>query len=361
MVSSPLAWFFRAVVRRCAPTGEGSGDYALMSNFSGNVLSEDTALITEVPASQTTVAGRSLRQLAWRRLKKDKVAMTGGVVVLLLLLTAIFAPLINKLLGIDPYEFNTKLLDPANSFPRGQGGISSGHWLGIEPASGRDILARLIVGARISLTIAILATCLSVAIGVVLGTLAGFSGGWVDTVISRAMDVMLAFPVLLFSIAILVILGSVDHIWFINGSGVRISLLVFIIGFFSWAYIGRVMRGQVLSLREKEFVDASRSLGARNSRIIVKELLPNLVAPILVYATLTIPTNILTEAGLSFLGVGIQEPDPSWGKMLSTAQATVQIDPTYMLFPGIAIFITVLAFNLFGDGLRDALDPKSNR
>ena len=191
--------------------------------------------------------------------------------------------------------------------------------------------------------------------------MAGYLGGWVDTLISRTMDVMLAFPVLLFSIAILVILGSVDHIFFITGVGVRMSLLIFIIGFFSWAYIGRVMRGQVLSLREKEFVDASRSLGARSSRIIVEELLPNLFAPILVYATLTIPTNILTEAGLSFLGVGIQPPEPSMGYMLSTAQATVQIDPTYMLFPGIAIFITVLAFNLFGDGLRDALDPKSNR
>jgi peptide/nickel transport system permease protein len=332
-----------------------------MSSFSGNVLSEDTALITEVPAAETAVAGRSLRQLAWRRLKKDKVAMVGGAVVIFLLLLAIFAPWIVKLLHIDPYEFNTKLLDPANSFPQGGSGISGSHWLGIEPASGRDILARIIYGMRISLTIAILATMLSVGIGVVFGTMAGYLGGWVDTVIARTMDVMLAFPVLLFSIAILVILGSVDHIFFITGVGVRMSLLVFIIGFFSWAYIGRVMRGQVLSLREKEFVDASRSLGARSGRIIVRELLPNLVAPILVYATLTIPTNILTEAGLSFLGVGIQPPEPSMGYMLSTAQATVQIDPTYMLFPGIAIFITVLAFNLFGDGLRDALDPKSNR
>ncbi|MFI5099040.1 MAG: ABC transporter permease [Actinomycetes bacterium] len=332
-----------------------------MSNFSGNVLSEDVGVVTDAPTTQAAIAGRSLRSLAWRRLKKDKVALAGGVVVLLLLLTAIFAPLICRLLGIDAYDFNTNLLDPANSFPKGGSGISADHWLGIEPASGRDILARLIVGARISLTIAVLATCLSVAIGVVLGTIAGYAGGSVDTVISRAMDIMLAFPVLLFSIAILVIFSSVDHIFFISGVQVRMSLLIFIIGFFSWAYIGRVMRGQVLSLREKEFVDASRSLGAHNSRIIIRELLPNLVAPILVYATLTIPTNILTEAGLSFLGVGIQEPDPSWGKMLSTAQATVQLDPTYMLFPGLAIFMTVLAFNLFGDGLRDALDPRSDR
>jgi len=332
-----------------------------MSSFSGHTLSEDTGLITEVPTAEAAIAGRSLRALAWRRLKQDKVALAGGVFIVLLVLVCFFAPLINRLLGIDAYAFNTNLLDPTTTFPRGGSGISGSHWLGIEPSSGRDILARLIVGARISLTIAVLATALSVIIGVVLGTIAGYSGGMVDTVISRAMDVMLAFPVLLFSIALLVIFSSVDHVFFVQGTNVRVGLLIFIIGFFSWAYIGRVMRGQVLSLREKEFVDASRSLGARNSRILIRELLPNLMAPILVYATLTIPTNILTEAGLSFLGVGIQEPDPSWGKMLSTAQATVQIDPTYMLFPGIAIFVTVLAFNLFGDGLRDALDPRSNR
>jgi peptide/nickel transport system permease protein len=332
-----------------------------MSNFSGNVLSDEVGVVTEAPNAQAAIAGRSLRALAWRRLKKDKVALAGGVFVCLLMLTAIFAPLICKLLGIDAYNFNTNLLNQDNGFPTGTGGISGSHWLGIEPASGRDILARLLIGARISLTIAILATVLSVVIGVTLGTIAGFAGGWVDTVISRAMDIMLAFPVLLFSIAILVIFSGIDHIFFIEGIGVRMTLLIFIIGFFSWAYIGRVMRGQVLSLREKEFVDASRSLGARNSRILIRELLPNLVAPIIVYATLTIPTNILTEAGLSYLGVGIQPPEPSWGYMLSTAQATVQIDPTYMIFPGVAIFITVLAFNLFGDGLRDALDPRSDR
>jgi len=332
-----------------------------MSSFGGNVLSEDTGVITEAPTVQAAIAGRSLRALAWRRLKKDKVALVGGTVVILLAILAIFAPLVLKLLGIDAYNFNTNLLDPDNAFPVGGSGISGSHWLGIEPASGRDILARLLIGARISLTIAVLATVLSVVIGVVLGTIAGYAGGWVDTVISRGMDIMLAFPVLLFSIAILVIFASVDHLFFISGVGVRMTLLIFIIGFFSWAYIGRVMRGQVLSLREKEFVDASRSLGAHDSRIIVRELLPNLFAPILVYATLTIPTNILTEAGLSFLGVGIQEPEPSWGKMLSTAAQSAQIDPSYMLFPGLSIFITVLAFNLFGDGLRDALDPRSNR
>jgi peptide/nickel transport system permease protein len=307
------------------------------------------------------IAGRSLGQIAWRRLRRDKVAIAGGVFIIFLLVVALFAPQICRLLGVDPYDFHPDLLDQETTFPPGNGGISGDHWLGIEPASGRDILARLIYGARISLVIAILATIVSMVIGVIFGTIAGFFGGKVDTVISRIMDIFLAFPVLLFSIALLFVFGNIQELGPFTGVTVRAGLLVVIIGVFSWAYIGRVMRGQVISLREKEFIDASRSLGAGNTRLLWKELLPNLTAPILVYATLTIPTNILTEAALSFLGVGIQEPDPSWGKMLSAAQATVQIDPWYMLFPGLAIFITVLAFNLFGDGLRDALDPKSTR
>jgi peptide/nickel transport system permease protein len=321
------------------------------------VESDGTILDADVLEVPPEIAGRSLGQIAWRRLRRDKVAMVGGVFIILLVLTALLAPVICKILGIDPYDFHTDLLDPETTFPPGTGGISGEHWLGIEPVSGRDILARLLYGARISLAIAILATIVSVVIGVVLGAVAGFFGGKIDTLISRIMDIFLAFPVLLFSIALLFVFGNVQEYGPFTGVTVRAGLLVLIIGLFSWAYIGRVMRGQVLSLREKEFIDASRSLGAGNGRLLVKELLPNLMAPILVYTTLTIPTNILTEAALSFLGVGIQEPDPSWGKMLSTAQ----IDPWYMLFPGLAIFITVLAFNLFGDGLRDALDPKSLR
>jgi len=326
-------------------------------------VESDEPLIVDVDVIEVPpeIAGRSLGQIAWRRLRRDKVAMVGGIFIILLIVTAILAPVITKILGIDPYDFHTDLLDPETTFPPGTGGISGEHWLGIEPVSGRDILARVLYGARISLSIAILATIVSVLIGVVLGSIAGFFGGKTDTVISRIMDIFLAFPVLLFSIALLFVFGNVQQLGPFTGVTVRAGLLVVIIGVFSWAYIGRVMRGQVLSLREKEFIDASRSLGAGNGRLLAKELLPNLMAPILVYTTLTIPTNILTEAALSFLGVGIQEPDPSWGKMLSTAQATVQIDPWYMLFPGLAIFISVLAFNLFGDGLRDALDPKSLR
>jgi ABC-type dipeptide/oligopeptide/nickel transport system permease subunit len=183
----------------------------------------------------------------------------------------------------------------------------------------------------------------------------------VDTVLARIMDVFQAFPVLLFSIALLVVFQGVDTFLGMSGVVLRLFLLIFIIGFFSWPYVARIIRGQVLSLREKEFVDAARSLGAGSGRILAKELIPNLIAPILVYSSLTIPVNIIYEATLSFLGVGIQEPTSSWGKMLSDALGTFTIDPWYMFVPGLAIVITVLSFNLFGDGVRDAFDPKSSR
>src|SRR3989440_10947916 len=188
-----------------------------------------------------------------------------------------------------------------------------------------------------------------------MGVVSGYFGGWVDAVISRAMDVFLAFPLLVFALA----LGGMLNTFDVKGEGLRIALLVFIIGFFNWPYIGRIVRGQTLSLREREFVDAARSLGARSWYVIFRELLPNLVAPILIYTTLLIPTNILFEAALSFLGVGVAPPTASWGAMLTDASHIYQLDPYFMLFPGLAIFVTVLAFNLFGDGLRDALDPRA--
>ncbi|HEY0447978.1 ABC transporter permease, partial [Actinophytocola sp.] len=228
--------------------------------------------------------------------------------------------------------------------------------LGVEPVNGRDILTRIYAGSWISLLIAVSATLLSVTIGTVMGVVAGFFGGWVDTIISRAMDVFLAFPILVFAIALAGVVP--DQAFGLQGDGLRIVLLIFVIGFFNWPYIGRIVRGQTLSLREREFVDAARSLGGRGPYILFRELLPNLVAPILVYSTMLIPTNILFEAALSFLGVGIRPPTATWGGMLSDAVRFYTL-PHFMLWPGLAIFITVLAFNLFGDGLRDALDPRS--
>ena len=304
------------------------------------------------------IEGRSLWQISWMRLKRDKVALAGGAFVVLLILVGIFAPLICKLVGVTPNDFHQDLVDPSLQTPIGKlGGVSWDHPFGIEPVNGRDIFARIVYGARISLLIAFLATLLSVVIGVVMGIVAGYFGGWVDTLISRLMDIFLAFPLVLFALALV---GAIpDKMFGLQGDALRVALIVFIIGFFSWPYIGRIIRGQTLSLREREFVDAARSLGARRPYILFTELLPNLIAPILVYATLLIPTNVLFEAGLSYLGVGVRPPTASWGDMLSGAANWYQVDPMYMIPPGLAIFVTVLAFNLFGDGLRDALDPRS--
>lgn len=304
------------------------------------------------------IQGRSLRQIAWMRLKRDRVAIAGGCVVVLLILVAVFAPLIVAWLGHPPTQFQQHLIDPDLQVPKGRfGGISWENLLGVEPVNGRDLFSRVLYGSRISLLIAFLATLLSVVIGTVLGVIAGYFGGWLDAVISRLMDVFLAFPLLLFAIALAGVVP--DRAFGFGGDSLRVGLLIFIIGFFSWPYIGRIIRGQTLSLREREFVDAARSLGARGPYILFRELLPNLVAPILVYSTLLIPANVLFEAALSFLGVGIRPPTPTWGGMLSDATHYYQIDPEFMLVPGAAIFVTVLSFNLFGDGLRDALDPRA--
>jgi peptide/nickel transport system permease protein/oligopeptide transport system permease protein len=302
------------------------------------------------------IEGRSLGQIAWMRLRRDKVAMGGGIVIILLILVAIFGPFLVQ----DPTIYHPNLINPTFSRPNGAfGGISAAHPFGVEPVTGRDMLSRVVNGARVSLLIAFLATALAVVIGVFMGIIAGYFGGWGDTVIARTMDVFLAFPLLVFAIALVGVMPS--SAFGLTGNGLRIWLLVFIIGFFAWPYMGRIIRGQTLSLREREFVDAARSLGARGPYILFRELLPNLWGPILVYSTLLIPTNILFEAALSYLGVGIIPPQPTWGGMLSDAVSGgyYSIDPMFMLIPGLAIFITVMAFNLFGDGLRDALDPRS--
>ena len=312
-------------------------------------------------AGMAKVEGRSLGQIAWLRFKRDKVALAGAAVLVFLILVAIFAPLIVAVLGDDPNEFHQDLIDTAGGTltPIGPfGGMSWDHLMGIEPVNGRDIFSRIVYGSRISLLIAFLATLLSVAIGATFGIIAGFFGGRTDAIISRVMDIFLAFPLLVFAIALAGVFP--DAAFGLEGNELRIALLVFIIGFFNWPYIGRIIRGQTLSLREREYVEAARSLGARRPYILVKEILPNLIGPILVYATLLIPTNILFEAALSFLGVGVRPPTASWGGMLSDAVA-YYTQPHFMFWPGMAIFITVLAFNLFGDGLRDALDPRANR
>jgi peptide/nickel transport system permease protein len=313
---------------------------------------------TVAATGATAVQGRSLGRIAWERLKRDKLALTGGIVVLVLVLVAVLAPVIAHLVGQDPETHHEDLIDPLFGTPTGSlGGISGEHLFGVEPVNGRDIFARIVYGAQISLLVGFLSAVVAVVIGTVLGVLAGFFGGWVDAVISRIMDGLLAFPQLLFIIALVSVMP--DRLLGLTGTSVRVLLMIVVIGFFGWPYIGRVVRGQTLSMREREYVEAARSLGAGRFYILFKELLPNLVAPIIVYTTMMIPTNILTEAALSFLGVGVKPPTASWGQMLSSAIDYYDSDPMYMVVPGVAIFITVLAFNLFGDGVRDALDPRA--
>ena len=319
--------------------------------------------LSEPDQAPGAIQGRSLFSIAWRRLRRDRIAMAGGVVVVIFVLVAVFADVILSIYGkgyAPPNSVGT-LLDDNTSLPKGAlGGISATHWLGVTPSSAQDIFAELVYGARTSLVIAGLATALSLVLGVTLGLIAGYFRGWLDTLISRTMDVLLSFPTLLFSLSLIGVVAI------IAGSGstaafARTAVIVFVLGFFGWPYIGRIVRGQVLSLREKEFVEAARSLGASNARIMFREIIPNLLGPILVYTTLTIPNNMLGEAGLSYLGLGVLPPTPSWGGMLSDAGSYIETDPIYLILPGVTIFVAVLAFNLFGDGLRDAFDPKSSR
>jgi peptide/nickel transport system permease protein len=321
----------------------------------------DVSALTNETTTESSIVGRSLWSIAWRRLRKDKVAMTAGVVIILLILIAIFADQLSALYGQNYLKHHAvgagSLLDPATNLPTGVlGGISSSHWLGVSPVLGQDIMTQLMQGARVSLIISGSATALSLILGVSLGLIAGFYRGWVDTLISRIMDVLLSFPTLLLSISLIAVVSILT-----SAAVVRFGIIIFVLGFFGWPYIGRIVRGQVLSIREKEFVDAARSLGAGNGWIMAREIMPNLIGPILVYTSLTIPNYMLGEAGLSYLGVGVPPPIPSWGQMLSDAGNYFQVDPMYLIFPGLVIFISVLAFNLFGDGLRDALDPKSTQ
>jgi len=326
------------------------------SNKDATASTVDEAVSTPPGTSAKAIEGRSLGRIAWTRLKRDKIAIAGGMVVVFLILVAIFAPLINKVLGHPVNEYHQDKIDPnlgGIPEPGTWGGISADYLFGVQPVTGRDLFSQIIYGAQTSLLIAFSATLLAVAIGIVVGITAGFFGGWIDSLFSRFMDLILAFPLVLFAIALISVLPPTR--------GSRIGVMIVIIGGFSWPYIGRIVRGQALSLREREFVESARSIGSSSSRIIFRELLPNLMAPILVYSTLIIPTNILFEAALSFLGVGVPPPTPSWGRLLSDAVQYYEYDPMYMFVPGMAIFITVLAFNLFGDGLRDALDPRANR
>jgi peptide/nickel transport system permease protein len=333
-----------------------------MSLPQGELEVATRGLTVGVEPEEGAIQGRSLSQIAWRRLKQDKVAMAGGIGIVLAFLIAAFASQLNDLLGNQPAARNSTLTSIDTGMPFGNlGGASGSHWLGIQPVDGQDILARLIAGSRTSLMIACSAMVVSLLFGLTAGIVSGYYRGSVDAILARVLDVLLAFPTLLFALALLAIFNQSPSFLGMSGQTLNFAVVIFVLGFFGFAYLGRIVRGQVLSIREKEFVDAARSLGASDWRIITREILPNLLGPVLVWVTLTIPVYILGEAGLSYLGVGVQPPTASWGGMLNTAGNYLEHDPMFLIWPGLALFLTVLSFNLFGDGLRDALDPKSTR
>ncbi|MGH3072531.1 MAG: ABC transporter permease [Gaiellaceae bacterium] len=322
------------------------------------------------------VKARGYWEQVWLRFKRDKVAILGGIFIAVLILIAFAgAPLAEARLGHGPNDVNTSGgLDPSSQLPVGPWTTvttepypgAPGNWedtlyiLGADSQLGRDMFLRLLYGAQTSLQVAILATLLSVSIGLLMGLIAGYYRGWVDTVVSRLTEIVMAFPYLLFVIAVAATVGDrLNKITFGGLLHPGVFTLVLIFGVFGWFYPARIIRSQILSLREKEFVEAARMTGAGDWRIMRSHLLPHLVAPLIVYSTLIVANNVIAEAGLSFLGLGIPAPTASWGNLLAEGPNYYLTQPWLMVWPGLAILLTTLAFNLLGDGLRDAFDPRA--
>ncbi|HEY2239393.1 MAG TPA: ABC transporter permease [Streptosporangiaceae bacterium] len=307
---------------------------------------------TEPPAGASEgsaarkIEGRSPWRLGMERLLRDRASMISLGVIVIIVLVAILAPVIAAVVGHGPNQEFQAIGLSAIGQPKGPNGT---FLLGTDD-QGRDIMVRIAYGARISLIVGVLATALTVAVGAVVGLIAGYFGGATDTILARFMDWLLAIPFLLFAISLVTVIGA------------GLTVVIIVIGFFGWASVGRIVRGQVLSIKEREFVEAARALGAGPWRIMFVDILPNVMAPIIVYATLLIPLSIVTEASLSFLGVGIPAPTADWGQMISAAQQVYQYGAWwYLVFPSAALLITTLAFNIFGDGVRDAFDPRGDQ
>jgi peptide/nickel transport system permease protein len=275
---------------------------------------------------------------AWKRFQKDKLALFGLIVLVIFIILATLAPI------IAPYGRDT--IDMLNI----EASPTKAHILGTDEL-GRDVFTRLIYGGQISLSVGVVATTIQLAIGIILGSIAGYFGGAVDTIIMRLVDIIMCFPFFVIAISMAAILGP--SIWNV----------MIIIGVLQWTNLARIVRAEILSLKRREFIEAARALGLDGKDIIIKHLLPNIFAPIIVYATLGIAGGILSEAGLSFLGMGVKQPQPSWGNMLSAAQKMTILQSEWWLWipPGLMVFLTVLSINFLGDGIRDALDPKLRR
>ena len=291
---------------------------------------EQTALLTEAED------GASLWHDAWLRLKKNRAAVTGGMVLTIMVVLAILTP------WIAPYGYEAQNLDLGATSP------SAAHWLGTD-IFGRDLLTQILYGGRISLAVGFIATAVALVIGVTWGAVAGYVGGRIDSVMMRFVDILYALPFMIFIILLMVVFGR------------NILLLFLAIGAVEWLTMARIMRTQVQSLRQQEFVEAAVSLGLPPSAIIFKHIIPNALGPIIVYTTLTIPSVMLLEAFLSFLGLGIQPPQTSWGLLISYGAETMEEYPWLLIFPGLALTITLFSLNFLGDGLRDALDVRGSK
>lgn len=294
---------------------------------------------------EARIQGRRPVQLAWERLRRDRAAMVSLVVIVLIALVALGAPLVAALVGHGPNDQYRDIGLTPQGLPKAP---TATFLLGTDDL-GRDLLVRIAYGSRVSLLVGVVSTLISVVFGVVVGVIAGYLGGWVDTVIALVIDVVLSIPFLLAGIAI------------VSLSGPSLAVTIIVIAFFSWSSIARIVRGQVLSIREREYVEAARSLGASDGRIMFVDVLPNVLAPVIVYTTLLIPLAIVSESTLSFLGLGVPAPTATWGGMLDGSLNYYRVAWWYLLFPGLALLITTLAFNIFGDGVRDAFDPRTDR
>ncbi|GAA1125554.1 MULTISPECIES: ABC transporter permease [Streptomycetaceae] len=344
------------------PTGATTDDDSVLVGSTSDLDATSTADAPSDPGFR----GLSPGKLMWRRFLRDRTGVVSGVIVLAFVVIALLAPVISMVYGKDPvthYGQNTPDLLTDSGLPTGpNGGMSGDFWFGLEPGLGRDLFTLLIYGIRTSLLIAFAVSLLTTVIGVALGIAAGYLGGKTDYLIGRVIDVLMSFPSQIFLIAtmpvvsgLLVANNEAQPTWL---SFTAVTIVLSLLG---WMSLARILRATTLSLREREFVEAAKVTGASPARIIFKELLPNLWTPILVQSTLALPAFVTAEAGLSYLGVGVTEPTPDWGRMIADAAQYLRTDITFLIFPGLAMVLFVLAFNLLGDSVRDAFDPKANR